>query len=427
MKVEDFILRVIIYINIATLLLYLISPFYINSGYKILNIAYIALNISMIYFGYKAGVRKIRHRHVLFKKSSVSSFRNTYIFLILFYFATFLLGYAYMLYLPPFDISALISRIMVGVLDPAAGRFFYHGDRTLPWSLYFIISLINSLFFIISFIKWKDHTRFIKILIIFLTIIEFLYWQGTGTSFGSFMLITSVFFSILVNSDKDYLNKRSFVLYTAIGVLSVISILAIFAVNMEGRAGGDFESVNIHNFFYDTPVALNNDHYIYKVLPDGLQALFSYIFSYTTQGYMFLEYIYSLDFHWGFLFGNNPAAQSMAQSFLGFDPEIASYQSQIENTFGVDRNVYWHSCYLWLANDFTILGVPLIIYFISKFCSSALVLYQRTKDLLSGIIFIIFSTVLLFLFANNNYISTVFNSFIFIFPYWFFTKYKYNK
>ena len=330
-----------------------------------------------------------------------------------------------MLFTPPFDIPALINRIMVGVLDPHAGRFFSHnGIRTMPWTIYFLISIIDSIFFIISFVKWKEHSNRIKFLIIILAIFELFFWRGTGTNFGSFMMITSILFTVIASSKVYFIEKKQVYKYIFFCIFLCVVMLIIFSSNMEGRVGGDFNNLDSLDPFKDTQVFIDENHFIYQYLPYRLQQLFTLVFSYLTQGYTFLEYIYTLNFHWGMGWGNNPGAQSFATDFLGFNPEINSYQLQIEQMYGVDRNIYWHSCYLWLANDFTILGIPIVIFYISKLCSYALIMYMTTKDVISGIIFVIFSTMLLFLFANNNYISTMFYSLFFIFPYWYFKKYK---
>jgi hypothetical protein len=43
-------------------------------------------------------------------------------------------------------------------------------------------------------------------------------------------------------------------------------------------------------------------------------------------------------------------------------------------------------------------------------------------DFLSRIVFVIFGNMLLFLFANNTYLSTVLYSFMFLLPFWLFTR-----
>ena len=421
MKVENFILRVLVGFNIATLILYIFSPFTIDSGYKFINVLFISLNIFMINLGFKSGLKRTRLITQCAKPNTIS--QRTFHYILIFYILTFTLRYSYLLYTPPFNITALVNRIMIGVYDPQAGRLFDHGARTLPWVVYLFTSIIDSIFFIIAFLKWKGCGRTIRYIIVLLVIFDLFFWRSTGTNFGTFMLLTSMLFSIFASNDKATLNQNATLKYISIGLLGCFSLLFVFSVNMEGRAGGDFAAVDYYDLFEGCDVSIADNHVIYESLPYSMQVYLTLVFSYLTQGYMFLEYLYTLEFHWGGFFGNNPGLQSLAHDFLWFDPEVGSYQLQIEQ-FGVDHDTYWHSCYLWLANDFTIIGVPIIIFLISQFCSSALVMYRRTNDLSSGIVFIVFATMLIFLFANNNYLSTVLYSFMFVFPYWLFKKYK---
>ena len=46
----------------------------------------------------------------------------------------------------------------------------------------------------------------------------------------------------------------------------------------------------------------------------------------------------------------------------------------------------------------------------------------RKGDFLSGVLFIMFGNMLLFLFANNTYLSSVFYSFMFLLPFWIVTR-----
>ena len=329
-----------------------------------------------------------------------------------------------MLYLPPFDVGSLINRIAIGISDPYIGRTINHGSRTLPWTVFFLSSIIDSVFFIMALISWGGIRKWCKFLVIILMLIDVLYWMGSGTNFGVIMLILSSSLAVLIQIKDDILSKASVIKYISWGMAAFFLVLFIFSYNMEGRSGGDFENLSGDSYLaLGSSVKVDDRHPLLAFLPYRLQVLVLFIFSYVTQGYMFFENIYSLDFHWGCFFGNNPALQSIAQDFLGFNPALNSYQDQMEK-LGVDSYVNWHSCYLWLANDFTLVGVPFVVYYIGKLTSSALYMFRRTKDILSGVMFIIFANMLFFMFANNNWISTVFYSFMFIFPYWYFTRYK---
>ena len=58
MRTESLILKVLLCFNVFTLLMYIITPLSINSGYHFLNIFYIALNIFMMKLGFQKGQNK---------------------------------------------------------------------------------------------------------------------------------------------------------------------------------------------------------------------------------------------------------------------------------------------------------------------------------------------------------------------------------
>lgn len=421
MRIESLILKAILFFNIATWGLYIISPISVKSGFHVLNIIYIALNIFMMYKGFKnGGLKSDNAIHGYSMSLNTRFFR----FCLVFYLLTFLLRYAYLLYLPPFDISGLIKRISIGIADPYLARKIDHGSHTLPWTVFFITSVVDSAFFIVSFLSWKKLKMTFRIIVIILLAIDIAYWMGTATNFGVIMMVSCLILSIMMQLNQDYLVKKDVVKYFSLGIIALSIVLLVFNYNMQGRSGGSFDNLSDPGSFLAlSNVTINDSNPFFSALPFSTQVFLLFIISYLTQGYMFLEYIYGLHFHWGGFFGNNPALQSIAQDFLGFNPDLGSYQAQME-IYGVDPSINWHSCYLWLANDFTLIGVPIVVYFVSKMTSFALYSYRKSNDLLTGLIFIMFANMLLFMFANNNYISSVFYTFMFVFPYWFFTRYK---
>lgn len=423
MRTESLILKVLLYFNIFTLVMYIISPLSIKSDYHALNIFYIVLNILMMWLGFRSGQAKTNY---LAQQPSLQVPPKILNLILIFYLCTFTIRYAYMLYLPPFDFNALINRIAIGVADPYLGRSFMHGGRTIPWAVYFVTSIIDSIFFIFTLICWKQLKTIVKALIVILLIFECFYSMGTGTNFGVIMLVSCVGLAIMMQIPHEVLSKSKILKICSLGAIMLLFVLYIFSYNMEGRSGGSFENLSGESFLALGPSVSIDTNAFFNQLPHRLQILLLFIFSYLTQGYMFLENIYILDFHWGGFFGNNPALQSLAKDFLFFNPEMNSYQMQMEK-LGVDSYVNWHSCYLWLANDFTILFVPIAVYFIAKLASAALHMFRTSRDLSSGIVFVILANMLLFMFANNNYLSSVFYSFMFIFPYWFFKKYKHIR
>lgn len=420
MKTEKLILGAILCFNVFTLLMYVITPLSVNSGNHLLNLVYISFNILMMYFGFCSSLNKLHSKGNI--RATVMSLK-IYNILLLFYLATFTLRYSYIFYLPPLNIVALVNRIAIGVSDPHLGRTIMHGGRTLPWSFFFLMSVIDSVFFIISLISWKKINNMGRFVIVLLLLLEALFWMGSGTNFGVIMLVSCIVLSALMQIRQNEVSKKKFIKLFAGGILAFVVVIMVFSYNMEGRSGGDFTNLKGDAFLALGPSVTISANSWFEVLPYRIQVLLLFMFSYLTQGYVFLEYIYDLNFHWGGFFGNNPAMQSLATDFLGFNPEINSYQSQMER-LGVDSYVNWHSCYLWLANDFTLLFVPLVVFYVAKLAGSALIMFRKSEDIFSGLVFVIFANVLLFMFANNNYLSSVFYSFMFIFPYWYINRYK---
>ncbi|MBR5033752.1 MAG: hypothetical protein IKX71_00430 [Bacteroidales bacterium] len=334
--------------------------------------------------------------------------------------ATFLIKYAYELNVPVFDISGLVDRIIAGIFDPLLGYTRDRSYASYSWSLYVLISVFDGVFFIVGMLCWRKLSRFQKYLFVFLAIIESLKSMSTGSSFGEIKMMTTLAMVYLAGMKNETIEKRRvgrILLY----VLTIVFVtLLIFGHNMEGRAGGEFSDMTVEHFNFNTDSFINK--YVISLFPMRIQNLYVYICHYLNNGYYNLEYAFNCKFEWTYFLGSNDA-KSHIFALLGFDVEPLNYQIKIFKEYGVDPYIYWHSCYTWIANDVSFFGVPIVMYFVGKFCASALVMYRKHQDLLSGMVFVIFANMIIFLFANNNYIANLFYSFILVFPYWLFTRY----
>lgn len=409
--------------NLLTLLCYITNPFYAGAQHNHwLTVIYISLCICMISLGFRSGVRNGEKKAYKGGYLMTNISKRQLVFYYLIYISTFLLKYAYELKVPAFDFSALLSRVVIGVSNPLIGyKLSLDGPQVYSWSLYFIICLLDTFFFAINFLNWKKLSKFMKFIFMILLLLEIFRWLAAGTTFGIVMLVTSTVLAYCCNIETDYISKRSlFRVGLIIFGMFIVAILA-FRLNMLGRAGGDFSSHTMRQFSF------NETSWIYKnvmgSLGEDTQNLFVYILFYLVGGYYNLEYAFSCDFDWCWFLGRNTALTNVTDNILGMDIESLNYQTKIFQEFGVDPYIQWHSCYLWLANDFTLWGVPLIVFVIAHFTGSALTLYRKKNDMLSGLVFIVFATMIILFFANNNFMSNVFFPYIFIFTYWLLTRY----
>ncbi len=89
---------------------------------------------------------------------------------------------------------------------------------------------------------------------------------------------------------------------------------------------------------------------------------------------------------------------------------------------GIDEYGVWHSAYTWFASDVSFYGVPVLLFVVGYGFGFSWICGMR-GDFLSRLVFIMFGNVLLFLFANNTYLSSVFCAFIVFVPFWVFTRF----
>lgn len=410
--------------NLLTIALYLFPPVVRHYTNSILVVIYLLLSVLLIYRGLKKGFNRaysIQVPNVLSKCKYLN-------FFLVFYSATLLFKYGYLMGLSPFDIQGMIARISIGIANPDLGYMMSleEGISSVPWSVFFLISIINDFFFVIMFCSWKDLNKFSKVLIITFCVFEVFFWLGRGTNFGVITMITNILFSYLLVGDMGDWSKQKIKSTKTIIVIACafIGSLMIFSYLMVGRTGGGDSDQSLENITTNQQIDYNNP--IVKVLPEDMLASYYFIYSYCCQGYEALGK--GMDgrvcFTWGM--GNNPRLMSLALFLTGYDAMEDSYMTELDKSAGVDRFAAWHSAYLWWANDFTIPGTLLIIYLLSYLCGCSVSLSIFQNDFLSKVICVALSNMLLFLFANNTYLALTFYCSMFIFPYWYYTR-LYNK
>ena len=410
--------------NLLTLVIYLSNPFWVNSGYHGLAVVFICISLFFLGWGYKTGLKKGTTIKAIPNKSFLSEINHKTLQLyMVFYVLTFLMKYAYELHCHLFDIGGLVRRIALGISDPYLGYTMSLGETYRPfrWSVYVFICLFDGIFFIVGLLSWKKLKKGEKWLFIILSLIELLKGLGSGSSFGEIKMITTLAVVLLVNlKDVRLTRKQKNTLLLGL-VMAFFSAVFIFGYNMSGRSGGEFSDTLGDSLNFNQESFINK--YLISHLSKSMQNFYVYICNYLVHGYYNFEYAFAVDYDWTWFFGSNDAKTNMLKIIAGVDVEQYNYQMKILKQFQVDPYVSWHSCYLWLANDVSLFGVPFVLFLVGRYTGFALVLFRRYDDLLSGIICVIFANMVLFLFANNNYIANLFYSFLILFPVWLFTRY----
>ena len=144
------------------------------------------------------------------------------------------------------------------------------------------------------------------------------------------------------------------------------------------------------------------------------------VVSYLCQGYYHTALAFDLEFESTWLLGSNPALLSLG-SLLGLDMWERTYMHRLEAAAGVDQFGSWHSAYTWYACDVSFYGVPGVLFLLAYLFGFSWA-KSAQGDFLSKIMFVMLGNMLLYLFANNTYLSTVFYSFMFLVPFWIVTR-----
>ena len=204
--------------------------------------------------------------------------------------------------------------------------------------------------------NWKKLNNFFKIVIFLTIVMEILTWIGMGTRKGLYDVIILLFFFIIAISPNIILlpKNRRILLSIAGGVF--IIFLLYFIISNASRYG--YLANDINNIVLWHKIIRP----FYEKLPVWLTFSLIQINGYLCQGYYALSKGLELGVR-PITFGGSGWFTIMLMNKLGYDPEPNIYMAVLEQ-YGIHRHINWHTIYLWLANDVTFYGVPILIFFI---------------------------------------------------------------
>lgn len=139
-------------------------------------------------------------------------------------------------------------------------------------------------------------------------------------------------------------------------------------------------------------------------LPSWLVYSLQSITSYLCQGYYALAKGLEMGIKKIAMFGDSWVSIYYSKKFFGFDPTPMTYMASLE-PLGIDMRVNWHTMYLWLANQYTFIGVPFIIFIIGYFFAQTWNDVVYGKNGYSVIMISFFIIMVFYMFANNQVFS----------------------
>lgn len=320
------------------------------------------------------------------------------------------------------NFSFLIDRVMYGLTD-ASMAYSLNRDKISIygfWSyinIFLVLTGFISYFFIpIAIIFWNKLRRSVKYFFIIYLFLQIIINLSRGTNFGVFELFTQIIvffvirkFYIVAKTEKTKIKKRKIWFYFSI---LFIVLFAYFSNTMETRVGDYY--TRLLPMFGDY-VSIRPESLIWKILPESLKSSFATLNAYISHGYVGLGLAFEIPFESTFGLGNSWFTIMNFEEMMGVNILQNTYHYKIYETFNYNYEGYWHTVFLWFANDVSLILVPFLLFILMYFYGSAwkdFVINRNIFALLFMTTFVLFFT---FISANNQVFSSP-NS---LFAFWF--------
>jgi hypothetical protein len=399
--------------NLFTVFVFVTAPIDWQTENVPLLCLYVVLCQLLIFAGFRLGYDVGRDRPAP-DTLPLSSLDQVFPFLLAFYVVTSPITYAYRLEMSPFDLTGIVDRLVAGIRDPHFGysSTLERSGGSVSWTAFFVIAIFNQLFFAAGFVQFTRLRRLYRTLFVALIGVELFYWVAVATGFGVVSMVTTFALSTMFWQQQPRSRRRRLLLMT---VLFAVSI-AFFSHNLYRRS--NFSEVDVSKYSLSgAPMIL--DHPSLSIVPPPLQPTYVMVVTYLAQGYYHTCFAFDLDFISTGFVGNTVALVSLARVF-GVDVWNDTYMHRLQPV-GIDEFGNWHSAYTWFASDVSYYGVPVLLGVLG-FLFGVSWAQGRRGDSLSRVMFIVFGNVLLFLFANTTYLSSVFYAVMVFVPLWLFTR-----
>lgn len=384
---------------IFTEILVWIGPIEYDINTSLLLPYLIILNMSL-WYGYKRGVQNFRPSKY---NLSNATLKTIIVFGLVLSIASLIGRWT------NHGISISLDSLVSSLSNP--GEAYYSKSEVEVETDYFQMLLTPVSWAAIPFgiFAWPKLPKIFRYVVVVTIFVEIFSWFGIGTRKGLFDMILVVF-SCWAASYSKLFNKKSFRNgFRIILILLIIAFLFYFIYSNLSRGGddgfGDLAYTNTSYMFIKSS-------YVDAI---GLPATvaFSLMVNYLCQGYFALSKGLSMGILTPAVMGSSWFTIAIAKKF-DYDPTPFTYTKLLEAD-GIDMSVNWHTLYLWLANDFTFIGVPFIMLLIGYYFAKTWCDCLAKSNPLAYPLMALFVIMVFYAFANNQVFSFSFIPFLFWF------------
>lgn len=405
-KILYFPIKLLLAFLIFSELLFFLGPrdYGINNS-NMLGAYLLILNVSL-WGGYKFGIRKFRvkAKKKLFLKIEA---------ILLISFVLMLISLSSMLSARGLSLINLFPYIFYSIQNP--GDAYYAETDVLETSpIILMLSFIVSSSIPLGVYNWNNLNRKYKLLLTILIFLKISSWICIGSRKGIFDVLLIIFVAYIARNQSIIINKgkrRKLIFW---GTLSLTLFIIYFIISNIARykfslAGEYILNINSFRPFYQNHV------------PEWILIILDNITGYLCQGYYALAVCLEMGVIMPSPMGSSWFTIAIAKK-LGYDPVPGTYMRLLENTTDIDMSGNWHTMYVWLANDVTFIGVPVVIFIVGLIFGIAWKDVVLGKNIAAVPILSLITVMVFYFFANNQIMSFDFIPFVFWLIYYLYAR-----
>ena len=311
----------------------------------------------------------------------------------------------YILELHIYSPSSFVNKVIFAVLN--SGDVYKNKlSASAPSAFTYVFMLLSPIPFLaqtLGICYWKRLPRLFKCAVVFIFFLEVSSWLASGTRKGILDVLLIIGSMLLLYDPEAIIDKkksRKFRIAVLFGAGVFVFYFVISNLSRYGIAATDYSSYNLDSIrpFYQ------------KCFPLAFNLVLSNLAGYLCQGYYALSLALHDFFTQGvFCFtygmGSSWFDINVAENLFHINPLPYTYQGYLAAKYGINEMTQWHTLYLWLANDFTFLGTPFVVYGLGYLSSSvwADALFHRNK--FAAPMFALCVLIIIYAFANNQVLS----------------------
>jgi len=283
-----------------------------------------------------------------------------------------------------------------------------------------VISILFAFFkllFIFQFIYyWRQLGLFKKLAAVLYSFFFMSAGVASGTNsviFIFFIFLTLSLLTVLYVNNYKHMRRLIFL----VGVLFLIPVGSFG--NIMSQRGGGFDYFASTSPLGDISAPSRSIDIEDASLFDYFYYSFVWLDYYLVQGYYGFSLILNMDHNWTFGFGNSAFLQRQLLLLTGVDVRDLTFQHRISSLW--DESVQWHSFYGQFANDFGLIGLVVLMWFLGYALAKTWASIIDRKSFYGAALMPVYMLMFIFFPANNQvfaYVDTL-SYFIFINILWF--------